>query len=460
MRIVTNLSLLISIFFTVSCFATNSSTQEYHFDNGLTLIVKEDHRSPVVISEVWYKIGSGYETLGSTGLSHMLEHLMFKGTPAHPGSALLELVTQNGGQLNAFTTRDFTTYYEMLSADKLSLSFQLEADRMANLTLDPATFNSEHQVVKEERQLRIVNDPQALTYERFAAAALPANPYQNPTIGWPSDLNHMTAQDAKNWYHHWYGPNNAVVVVVGDVNPEVVYNLAKTTFGQLKSIKIPEVKPHDAIKPLGARKVIVKAPAKLPYLIVGFNTPSVVTAKNSWEPYALEVLSGILASSDSSRLQRDLVRDKQIASEVDVDYDMYTRLPGLLTIGAIPAQGHTLADLKTALVVEIKALQKTPVSDEELERIKTQVIANNIYAQDSIEYEAYLIGSMESVGLSWQEINHYEKEIRDVTPTQVQAVAQKYLTHDRSTTAELQPLPTNSKIAENSGSLQGAKNVQ
>lgn len=460
MRIVTNLSLLISIFFTASSFAASSNTHEYHLDNGLTLVVKEDHRSPVMISEVWYKVGSGYETLGSTGLSHMLEHLMFKGTPAHPGSQLLELVTQNGGQLNAFTTRDFTTYYEMLSADKLPLSFQLEADRMENLTLDPATFDSEHQVVKEERQLRVVNDPQSLTYERFSAAALPANPYQNPTIGWPSDLKNMTVQDAKNWYQHWYGPNNAIVVVVGDVDPDKVYNLAKTTFGPLKPIKMMEVKPHDAIKPLGARKVSVKAPAKLPYLIFGFNTPSVVTTDTSWEPYALEVLSGILAGSDSSRLQRVVVRDKQIASEVDVDYDMYTRMSGLLTIGATPSQGHTLGDVKLAIISEIKDLQKNPVSNDELNRIKTQVIANNIYAQDSIEYEAYLIGSMESVGLSWKEIANYEKQIRQVTPTQVQAVAQKYLTHDRSTTAELEPLPTNNNAAGNDNSLGGAKNVQ
>ncbi|MBY0378394.1 MAG: insulinase family protein [Gammaproteobacteria bacterium] len=459
MRIVTNLSLFISIFFSVTAFAADQATQEYHLDNGLTLVVKEDHRAPVVISEVWYKVGSGYEILGYTGLSHMLEHLMFKGTPAHPGSTFLEQITQNGGQLNAFTTRDFTTYYEMLSADKLTLSFQLEADRMANLSLSPTTFDSEHQVVIEERQLRTVNDPQALTYERFIAAALVANPYQNPTVGWPSDLKHMTNKDAQNWYHHWYGPNNAIVVVVGDVKPDDVYQLAKTTFGPLKPIKMMQIKPHDSIKPLGARKIIVKAPAKLPYLIMGFNTPSVVTAQQKWEPYALEVLSGILAGSDSSRLQQDLVRDKQIASEVDVDYDTYTRLSGLLTIGATPSQGHTIGDLRTAIFAEIKQLQTTPISDQELNRIKTQVIANNIYSQDSIDYEAYLIGSLESVGLSWQEVDNYETQIRAVTPQQVQAVAKKYLNHDNSTTAELVPLPTNNTPIPQ-GSIQGARNVQ
>lgn len=460
MRIVTKLSLLLSIFFTTGAIAADNSTQEYHLDNGLTLVVKEDHRAPVVISEVWYKVGSGYESLGSTGISHMLEHLMFKGTPTHPGSQFLELITQNGGELNAFTTRDFTTYYEMLSADKLPLSFQLESDRMANLTLDPATFNSEHQVVKEERQLRVVNDPQALTYERFNSIALPANPYQNPTSGWPSDLNSMTDKDAKNWYHHWYGPNNAIVVVVGDVNPDDVYQLAEKYFGPLKPIKMTPPKPHDSIKPLGPRKITVKAPAKLPYLMIGFNTPSEVTATEKWEPYALEVLSGILAGSDSSRLQQDLVRDKQIASEVDIDYDMYTRLPGLFVIGATPAQGHSIEDVKQAIFAEIQNLQTTPISTKELNRIKTQVIANNIYAQDSIEYEAYLIGSMESVGLSWKEINNYEQQIRNVTPAQVQAVAQKYLTRDRSTVGELEPLPTNSNTMSGNGSLQGANNVQ
>jgi zinc protease len=460
MRIVTKLSLLISIFFTANAFAADGSTHEYQLDNGLKLVVKEDHRAPVVISEVWYKVGSGYEPLGLTGISHMLEHLMFKGTPAHPGSQFLQLITENGGQLNAFTTRDFTTYYEMLSADKLPLSFQLEADRMANLSLEPTTFDSEHQVVKEERQLRVVNDPQALTYERFNAIALQANPYQNPTSGWPSDLNNMTDKDAKNWYHHWYGPNNAIVVVVGDVNPDDVYKLAQADFGKLKPIKMMEIKSHDTIKPLGPRKVTVKAPAKLPYVMIGFNTPSVVTATEKWEPYALEVLAGILAGSDSSRLQQDLVRDKQIASEVDIDYDMYTRLPGLFIIGATPSQGHNLGDVKQAIFDEINNLRTKPVSNKELNRIKTQVIANNIYAQDSIEYEAYLIGSMESVGLPWQEINNYEQQIRNVTPVQVQAVAKKYLSHDRSTIAELVPLPTNANTPVGNGPLQGANNVQ
>ncbi|MFN7096258.1 MAG: M16 family metallopeptidase, partial [Gammaproteobacteria bacterium] len=255
MHIVTKLSLFISIFFTSAAMAADNTTHEYHLDNGLTLIVKEDHRAPVVISEIWYKVGSGYEQLGTTGISHMLEHLMYKGTPKHPGSQFFQLIADNGGQLNAFTTRDYTVYYEMLSKDKLSLSFDLESDRMANLSLDPATFNSEHQVVKEERQLRVVNDPQALTYERFNAIALQANPYQNPTVGWPSDLNNMTDKDAKNWYHHWYGPNNAIVVVVGDVNPDDVYQLAKTYFGPLKPIKMMEIKPHDTVKPLGPRKV-------------------------------------------------------------------------------------------------------------------------------------------------------------------------------------------------------------
>jgi zinc protease len=459
MRIVTKFSVAISLFVSTAVFADNI-THEYHLDNGLTLIVKEDHRAPVVISEVWYKIGSSYEVLGKTGLSHMLEHMMFKGTPAHPGSSFLQIIAQNGGQQNAFTSIDYTGYYEMLAADKLPLSFELEADRMHNVTFNPTTFDSEHQVVKEERQLRVANNPQAVLFERFLAAAQPASPYQNPTVGWPSDLNHMTMQDAKQWYESWYGPNNATVVVVGDVNPEQVYQLAQKYFGPLKPVTLPTIKPHDALKSLGPRKVVVKAPAKLPYLVIGFNTPSAVSDKaQPWEPYALEVLAGLLAGSDSSRLQQQLVRDKQITTDVDVSYDLYNRLPGLFTIAATPAQGQSVKDVQNAIFDEIKQLQKQPVSEKELNRVKVQVIANNIYAQDSIEFEAYLIGSLESVGLPWSEIQNYEAQIRQITPAQVQAVAKKYLRTDRSTIGVLQPLPTDKDTAANHG-LQGANNVQ
>lgn len=459
MQIVSKLSLVISLFFSIPALAAENMTHEYHLDNGLTLIVKEDHRAPVVISEVWYKVGSGYEPLGVTGISHMLEHLMFKGTPKHSGSEFFQIIAQNGGQQNAFTTRDYTAYYQILAADKLSLSFDLEADRMQNLSLKPESFKHEHQVVKEERQLRTTNDPQALMFERFNAAALPANSYQNPTVGWPSDLKYLTVQDAQYWYKHWYGPNNATVVVVGDVKPDDVYQLAQKTFGQLKPINLLTVKPQNALKALGPRQITVKAPAKLPYIIIGFNTPSAVNAKEKWEPYALEILSGILAGSNSSRLQQKLVRGKQITNEIGVSYDLYTRLPGLFIIGATPAQKHTIDEVRDNVFTEIKQLKKYPVSDEELERIKTQIIANNVYSQDSIEYEASLIGSLESVGLSWKEIDNYEKQIRQITPAQVQAVANKYLTHSRSTIGLLDPLPTKKDIPNRAPTLSGASNV-
>jgi zinc protease len=385
---------------------------------------------------------------------------MFKGTPKHAGSEFFQIIAQNGGQQNAFTTRDYTAYYQMLAADKLALSFELEADRMQNLSLKADNFNSEHQVVKEERQLRTTNDPQALAFERFNAVALPANPYQNPTVGWPSDLNHLTAQDARYWYKHWYGPNNATVVVVGDVQPDEVYQLAQKTFGQVKPIELLSVKPQAMLDPLGPRKITVKLPAKLPYFILGFNTPSVVTADEKWEAYALEILAGLLGGSNSSRLQQKLVRDKQIANEVGVSYDSYTRLPGLLLIGATPAQKHTVNDVRDSIFAEIKQLKKYPVSDKELERIKTQIIANNIFSQDSIEYEAYMIGSMESIGLSWKEIDNYEKQIRKITPAQVQAVANKYLSRQNSTIGVLEPLPTTKDIPSTMPVMRGAPNVQ
>lgn len=422
--------------------ATNTArVHEYQLKNGLKLIVKEDHRAPVAIMEVWYKVGSSYETNGTTGVSHALEHMMFRGSKNYSASEFLRTISENGGQQNAFTSNDYTGYYEMASADKLPISFKLEADRMRNLLLQEQDFNKEIQVVMEERRLRTEDDPQQLTYERFMAALHVSNPYHHPVIGWMSDLQNMTVNDLKNWYQTWYAPNNALVVVVGDVNPDQVYQLAEQYFGPLPSSQVPVLKPRKEIAAKGERTVVVEAPAKLPWLILGYNTPVLNTAQEKWEPYALTVLAGILGGGDSARLPTDLVRGKQIVTDIGVNYSAFDGKDNAFFIQATPAPGHTVEEVKQAVLAEIKKIQDQPVTAEELQRIKAQIIAARVFQEDSISFQAEEIGSLEAVGLPWQEADNMIKQVETITAAQVQAVARKYLVSDNLTIGILKPLP-------------------
>lgn len=417
------------------------SVHEYRLANGLKLFVKEDHRAPAVISQVWYKVGSSYEPGGITGISHALEHMMFRGTKKIGPGQFSKIIAQNGGSQNAFTYYDFTAYYQNLPSRALETSFKLESDRMRHLLLDETAFKKEIQVVMEERRMRTDDNPQALTYERFAAAAHIANPYHHPVIGWMSDLRQMKAADLKKWYKQWYAPNNALLVVVGDVNPNAVYALAKRYFGPLQAQPLPTLKKAATVTPLGKRTIIVKRPAKLPYLLMGYNTPSLRTASNKWEPYALLVLTEILSGDRSARFQKILVRQKQLANYVIANYDPYSRLSNLVTIQGVPFKGVSATRLRQAIESQIQRLQRNGVRQNELNRVKNQLIAGDTFKKDSMSEQANEIGALESVGLSWQEGDAWIKRIQAVTAAQVQAVARKYLQTQRLTVATLVPQP-------------------
>jgi len=420
-------------------FADDSKVYNYKLNNDLQLIVKVDQRAPVVLSEIWYHVGSSYEPLGKTGISHVLEHMMFKGTPQYPNDTFIKVIAENGGQQNAMTTQDYTMYYQELANDKLPLSFKLEADRMQNLSFSEKDFASELKVVQEERKMRIDNDPLMATYEQFNAAAYFDNPYQNPIAGWANDLAQITLDDLKQWYATWYVPNNTTIIVVGNVDPEEVHKLADRYFGVIKPKSLPSVKQFSLPKPIREKNIQVKLPAKLPILYMGFNAPSVASAPNSYEPYALDVLSTILGGTNSSRLQKDLVRNKQTAGDIAVYYTLYARLPTLFQIAAIPAQGTSAEQLKTAILKEIDNLKTKPISKEELTKIKTQVIANRIYLLDSIESQGSLIGNLAVVNLSYSEMDNYQQQVEKLTSEQIEAVAKKYLTKDNLTTGILLP---------------------
>ena len=440
MSVIVSMSLVCSLF----CQA-ETNISEFKLDNGLKIIVKPDKRAPVVMSLLMYHIGASYEPSGITGISHALEHMMFKGTKQYPAGKYSHIISDNGGSLNAFTGNDFTGYHVQIAADKLPLVLKLEADRMNNLNLDNKEFVKEIEVVKEERHLRTENVPEALTYEQFQAAAFLGIPYHNPVVGWPSDLDNMKIGDLKAWYKTWYRPNNATLVVVGDVDPQNVYKLAKKYFGPIKRGNLPVVKTFQSVPTHGLRKVTVARPAEVPILFIGYNVPSATTAKEKWEPYALDVLAGILSAGDSGRFSKHLIREQNIATSVNTSYGLYYRLPYLFTIDAVPAPGTSIKQLRQAILKEIKALQTTPISMNELNRIKAQNIAWDVYGKDSISHQAVKYGSLESVGLTWKESDNYMRQIAAVTPEQVQQVAKKYLIPTQMTVAVLKPEKTTSQ---------------
>ncbi|MBS0358301.1 MAG: insulinase family protein [Proteobacteria bacterium] len=419
---------------------TGSAVHEYSFDNGFKLIIKEDHRAPVAIAQLWYKVGSAYEPNGITGISHMLEHMMFKGTKNHGPGEFLKIIAENGGQQNAMTADDYTMYFHELAPDRLSISLPLEAERMRDLNLSEQEFSKELNVVKEERRMRTDDNPQAKMNERFNAIAFITNPYRHPTIGWMNDINHFNIDKLKNWYNTWYAPNNATLVIVGDVNPEEVYTLVEENFGSLEpSENIPTIIPPEEPEPIGIRQIITKFPAKLPLLFIGYNTPSLKTADQPWKAYALQITSAILSGGNNGRLPRDLIRHKPIAVQADSYYELFSRFSNLFLLLAIPAPNQSIANLKTAILQQITKLQTELVSNEELSRVKAQLIAQRIYSKDSLFGQAYEIGVLETIGLSWKIGDTYADKINAITPQQIQAVAREFFIPNRLTIGILEP---------------------
>ncbi|KTD39608.1 M16 family metallopeptidase [Legionella oakridgensis] len=433
---------LMSLLALLSC-QTFSQTQQFTLDNGLKVVVKEDHRAPVVVSMIWYNVGSADEVGGRTGLSHALEHLMFKGTIKYPVGVFSKTIAALGGQENAFTNTDYTAYFEKIAASNLATSFELEADRMQNLLLDKEEFGREIKVIQEERRMRTDDNPQALTFERFLATAHLASPYHHPVIGWMSDLEQMRVEDAKAWYERYYAPNNATLVVVGDVNPQQVYQLAKKYFGKIKPRPQPLRKLQVEPPMLGQKTVQVHAPAQVPVLMLGYTVPTVktVAAEHAAEPYALEIIAGILDAGDNGRFSKNLVRGKHIASTADIYYNLYSRYQTQFVLYGSPNQAHSVTDLKEGFLSEIKRLKNEKISEEELQRIKTQIIAQKIFEQDSIFSQAMELGLLETIGVGWQTAEKYIEKINAITAEQIQGTAQHYFKEEFLTEAEL--IPTN-----------------
>jgi len=422
------------------------SVAAFKLDNGMRVFVQEDHRSPVVVSQVWYRAGALDEVNGKTGVAHVLEHMMFKGTNKVKAGEFSRLIAEAGGKENAFTGMDYTAYFQQLEKSKLPLALQLEADRMQNLIITEEEFAKEIKVVMEERRWRTDDKPHGKVNEQFNALAYRAHPYGRPVIGHMNDLENMTAADAQEWYRNWYAPNNAILVVVGDVHAEAVHQLAKKYFGSLKANTLPVRKPQVEPAQLGERRAIVKAPGKLPYLAMGFHVPGLANfgqkSNVDQETYALEVLAGVLSGNGSARLNQSLVRNQSIALSVGAGYGSLSRgQQTTFELSGTPAEGKTVADLEAAMLAQIELIKAEGVTQKELDRVKAAEIASDVYKRDSMFYQAMLIGQLETMGYSWQLLNGYAEKLNSVTSAQVQAVAKKYLTKDNMTVVTLDPQP-------------------
>ena len=422
--------------------AANADIQEFKLKNGLRVIVQEDHRSPVVVSQVWYRAGSLDEVNGKTGVAHVLEHMMFKGTKLVKAGQFSRLIAAAGGRENAFTANDHTCYFQQLEKSQLLLSLKLEADRMANLQLTNEEFSKEIKVVMEERRWRTEDKPQSIVNEQFQSVAYQAHPYGRPVVGYMNDLENMTAADAREWYKSWYAPNNAILVVVGDVKTQDVVKLATQYFSKLSPHVLPERKPQVEPEQKGERRVTVKAPAKLPYVMMGYHVPPLNDPDKDIDPYALEILAGVLDGNGSARLNQNLVRNERVAVDVGAGYDLINRgRQSLFELEGTPSEGKTAADIEAALLNQIEEIKEKGVTEEELNRVKAQVIASDVYQRDSMFYQGMQIGQLEIAGFSWKLLKDYPAKLQAVTPQQVQDVAKKYLIKDNLTVATLDPQP-------------------
>jgi zinc protease len=409
--------------------------QEHKLDNGLTVLLMPESRAPVVSLQIWYRVGSRNESLGKTGLSHLLEHLMFRGTEKYGPKQFSSLLKQGGADNNAFTSKDYTAYFETGPKANLKLFLELEADRMRNLKINEELFLTERKVVVEERRLRTEDDPINSLYEETVSTAFKAHPYQWPIVGWMHDVENITWQQANEYYNRYYQPNNATLVVVGDIDPEAALIEIRNIFGKIP--RGPEPPPFLSQEPpqQGERRTELTREAQVPAIFMAYHTPDL----NDKDALPLEVLSLILSQGRSSRLYQRLVYEARLALDAGAEYDFATASPSLFVFYAQPLPGKTMGAVEQALEAEIEKIKNQPVTEKELAKAKNQTEAAFIMSQDSLFYRGMLLGRYQTIG-SWKKLNEIVPGIRAVTADDVRRVAQKYLVTGNRTVGILNPL--------------------
>lgn len=426
-----------------------SVTQQFTLSNGMTLIVKPDRRAPTAVHMVWLRVGSMDEVDGTSGVAHVLEHMLFKGTPTLAPGEFSRRVAALGGRENAFTGRDFTGYYQQIPSSRLADVMRLEADRFANNRWVDEEFKREIEVVKEERRLRTEDSPRALMSEAMNAVVFTASPYRRPIVGWMSDLDAMTPDDVRDFYRRWYTPANAAVVVAGDVDVAAVRALAEKHYGSIATRPVPERKPRLEPPQVGMRRLDFKAPADQAYVSLAFKVPSLAQldtpAANdeaSNDALALTVLAAVLDGYSGARLDRALAQgDQRVADSAGAYNGLQGRGPQLFVLYGTPAQGRSAAEVEAALRAQVARVAKDGVSEAELARVKTQWVASEVYKLDSVFNQARELGSYWAQGQPLDAGERTIARLRAVTAAQVQSVAARYFGDDQLTVATLLPQP-------------------
>jgi zinc protease len=439
--------LLFSLTTLTSAQTTSAKVVEHTLANGLKILVAEDKRAPTVAHMVWYKAGSIDEVNGKTGVAHVLEHMMFKGTKTIPTGEFSKRVAAMGGRENAFTSKDYTGYFQQIPKERLAEVMALEADRMSNLVLSKEEFEKEIKVVMEERRLRTEDQATSLVYEQLLATAYTAHPYRAPIVGWMNDLEAMTFEDARDWYNAWYTPSNGILIVAGDVDAQEVIRLAEQTYGKNISKPVPVRKPQIEPEQRGEKRGFVKAPAENAYMVMGYKVPKLIDVEKDRDAYALEILSAVLDLDENGRFTKNIVRGSRVANRAGAGYDMTSRGPALFILDGTPAAGKTTQEVEAAVLAEVRKIAKEGVSEQELKRVKTQYIASTVFKRDSIFGQARELASYEIIGMSWKDADRMLERIKLVTSEEVKAVAQKYFGDDQRTVMTLLPQPLDKKQA-------------
>ena len=421
--------------------------QQFTLANGMTLIVQPDRRSPTAVQMVWVRVGSIDEVDGTSGVAHALEHMMFKGTKDIKPGEFSRRVAALGGQENAFTTRDYTGYYQQIPVGSLEQVMKLESDRFANNQWPDDEFKREIEVVKEERRLRTEDQPRALLGEQQNAAVFTASPYHRPVVGWMSDLDAMTPEDARAFFKRWYVPANAVLVVAGDVDVAQVRAMAEKYYGRIPSSAVPARKPRTEPTQRGIRRIELKAPAEQAYVSLAFRVPQLASIDDAnSDAWALVVLSAVLDGYAGARLDRALTQGPgRVADSAGAYSGFMGRGPQLFVLDGVPAAGKSAEVVEAALRAQLARVAKEGVGEAELARVKTQWVASETYKRDSVMAQARELGSNWVQGLPLDASERIVARLQSVTAAQVQAVAAKYFGDDQLTVATLRPLPPEAK---------------
>lgn len=408
-------------------------------DNGLKVIIKQDKRAPIVMTQIWYNVGSIDEPLGKGGISHFLEHMMFKDAKGISHEDSQRLISHFGGKINAFTSYDYTAYYESLPANQYPLALQIEANRMTNLIFKEEEVQTEKQVVKEERRLRTDDNPISLAYEIFAKTALPNSQKGLPVIGSMQDIENINTQDLKSWYQQWYHPNNATLVLVGDIDPNQAMFWVNKYFADIPAGNVSKHTVLNHKTHQGYQNITTQQEVQVPSLIMGFNAPSVKQSKNADDAYALMLLSDIADGGLSARFESTLVRKQNLLSSVSVYYNPFSRGDEMFMIVATPAAGIALKDAEEAIFDELANIYQGEILPEELQRGQANLVASLVFDNDSVANQAITLGSLASVGLPLDTYDVLPKKLAKINQQNIQKVGKKYLSRDNLTSVYILP---------------------